>query len=109
MFPVRPAMTVIATNFSNLPFAKWIMNAFDEFSNEYEFTADGVFRRTNSPACPCGGKQMNHNGFNRYSILDLANIKLGRYICKNCNITSREKNTFWEKILKHPGFRVASW
>jgi hypothetical protein len=74
------------------------MNAFNEYSNEYEFTADGVFRRTNSPACPCCGKQMSHNGYNRYSILDLANIKLGRYLCKKCNISLQEKNTFWEKM-----------
>ena len=98
MCPVRPTMTIIATTFLNLPFANRIMNAFDEFSNEYEFTADGVFRRTNSPVCPCCGKQMNHNGYNRYSILDLANIKLGRYICKNGNISSHEKNTFWENM-----------
>ena len=98
MYPVRPTMTIIATTFLNLPFANRIMNAFNEYSNEYEFTADGVFRRTNSPACPCCGKQMNHNGYNRYSILDLANIKLGRYICRNCNIFSQEKNTFWEKM-----------
>jgi hypothetical protein len=36
-------MTVIATNFLNLPFADEIMDAFKEYSNEYEFTAEGVF------------------------------------------------------------------
>ena len=39
-------MTVIATNFLNLPFANEIMDAFKEYSNKYEFTANGVFRGT---------------------------------------------------------------
>jgi hypothetical protein len=47
MCPVRSTMTVIATNFLNLPFADEIMDAFKEYSNEYEFTAEGVFRRIN--------------------------------------------------------------
>ena len=38
-------MTIIATTFLNLPFANQILNAFDEYSNEYEFTANGVFRK----------------------------------------------------------------
>ena len=46
MYPVRPTMTVIATNFLNLPFVNEIMDAFKEYSNEYEFTAEGVFRGT---------------------------------------------------------------
>ena len=71
-------MTVIATNFLNLPFADEIMDAFKEYSNEYEFTAEGVFRRINSPACPRCGKRMSHNGYNRYHLLDLAVIKLGK-------------------------------
>lgn len=98
MYPVRPTMTIIATTFLNLPFADQILNAFDEYSNEYEFTANGVFRRINSPACPCCGKQMSHNGYNRYSILDLVNIKLGKYICTKCNMSLQENNTFWEKM-----------
>jgi hypothetical protein len=90
-------MTIIATTFLNLPFANQIMDAFNEYSNEYEFTAEGIFRRIKSPACLCCGKQMSHNGYNRYSILDLANIKLGKYLCKKCNMSLQEKNTFWEK------------
>ena len=91
-------MTIIATTFLNLPFANQILNAFNEYSNEYEFTANGVFRRINSPACPCCGNQMSHNGYNKYSILDLANIKFGKYLCKKCNKSLQENNTFWEKM-----------
>jgi hypothetical protein len=98
MYPVRPTMTIIATTFLNLPFANQILDAFNEYSNEYEFTAEGIFRRINGPACPCCGKQMSHNGYNRYSILDLANIKLGKYICKKCKMSLQEENTFWEKM-----------
>ena len=35
---------------------------FKEYSNEYEFTAEGVFRRIVPPACPQCGKAMSHNG-----------------------------------------------
>jgi hypothetical protein len=91
-------MSIIATTFLNLPFANQILNAFNEYSNEYEFTANGVFRRINSPACPCCGNKMSHNGYNRYSILDLANIKLGKYLCKKCDMSLQEKNAFWEKM-----------
>ncbi|TFH49745.1 MAG: hypothetical protein E4G89_04390 [Methanothrix sp.] len=73
------------------------MDAFNEYSNEYEFTAEGVFRRIKSPACLYRGKQISHNGYNRYSILYLANIKLGKYLCKKCNMSLQEENTFWEK------------
>ena len=41
---------------------------------------------------------MSHNGYNRYSILDLVNIKLGKYICTKCNMSLQENNTFWEKM-----------
>jgi len=49
MYPVCPTMTVIATNFINLPFARQIMDSFKEYSNDYEFTAEGVFRRIIPP------------------------------------------------------------
>jgi hypothetical protein len=74
------------------------MDAFSEYSNDYEFTAEGIFRRINSPVCPCCREHMSHNGYNKYSILDLANIKLGRYICKNCEMSLQEKNKFWENV-----------
>ena len=91
-------MTVIATNFLNLPFAHQIMDAFKEYSNEYEFTAEGVFRRIIPPACPRCGKQMSHNGSNKYHILNLAIIKLGRYHCMGCNLNSQERNIFLDNM-----------
>jgi flagellar motor component MotA len=57
-------MTVIATNFIILPFAHQLLNAFKEYSNEYEFITEGVFRRIIPTACPQCGKAMSHNGFN---------------------------------------------
>jgi hypothetical protein len=71
------------------------MDAFKEYSNEFEFTAEGVFRRIIPPACPQCGKRMSHNGYNKYHILDLAIIKLGRYHCKKCNISFQEENIFF--------------
>lgn len=98
MYPVRPTMTVISTNFINLPFASSIMDAFKKYSNEYEFTADGIFRKIVSPACPRCGEQMSHNGYNEHKILGIATIKLGRYRCKNCRMSSTEQNIFWEDM-----------
>jgi len=91
---VRPTIAVIATNFLNLPFADEIMDAFEEYSNEYEFTSEGVFRRINSPACLRCGKRMSHNGYNTYPRLELAVIKPGKYHCKKCNISSQAENIF---------------
>ena len=91
-------MTTIATTFLNLPFANQLLDAFKEYSNEYEFTAEGVFRRINPPACPCCRKQMCHNGSNISSILNQASIKLGRYLCRKCNISLQEENTFWANM-----------
>jgi hypothetical protein len=74
------------------------MDAFKEYSNEYEFTAEGVFRRIHPPACAQCGKRMSHNGYNRYRILNLAIIKLGRYHCSKCNISSQEENIFLDRM-----------
>lgn len=91
-------MTVIAINFLNLPFAHEIMDAFKEYSNEYEFTAQGVFRRMIPPACPRCGEKMSHNGSNKYQILNLAIIKLGRYHCRECSMNLQEGNIFLENM-----------
>jgi hypothetical protein len=91
-------MTVIATNFLNLPFARQLLDAFKDYSNEYEFTAEGVFRRIMPLACPRCGKPMSHNGSNKYHILDLAIIKLGRYHCKKCHLNLQEGNIFWDNM-----------
>jgi hypothetical protein len=91
-------MTVIATNFLNLPFARQLADAFKEYSNEYEFTAEGVFRMIIPPACPRCGKTMSHNGSNKYRILNLAIIKLGRYQCKKCLLNKQEGNIFLDNM-----------
>jgi len=106
MCPVCPTMTVIATNLINFPFAQQIIDAFKEYSNEYEFTAEGVFQRVICPACPQCGKQMNHNGYNKYHILDLAIIKLCRYHCRDCNISSQEENIFLNEMKSDCTFQL---
>jgi hypothetical protein len=98
IYHVRSTMTTIATTFLNFPFANQIKDAFNEYSNEYEFTAEGVFRRITPPACPCCGKQMSHNGYNKYHILNISIIKLGRYHCRWCSKSSQEENIFIYRI-----------
>jgi len=96
--PVNPTMTIIATNLLNFPFANQIVDAFKEYPNEYEFTAKCIFRRIKPPTCPQCGKQMGHNGYNKYYILDLAAIKLGRYRCSKCHEYLEEGNIFWSNM-----------
>jgi hypothetical protein len=98
MYPVCPTMTAIATNLINLPFAQQIVDTFKDYSNDYEYTAEGVFRKTIPPYCPQCGKPMSYNGYNKYSLLHLAAIKLGRYYCSECRLNLQEENIFWENL-----------
>lgn len=46
-------------NFSELPV---LLNLFDSFDDDYEYTTRGVFRRKTPPACPICNTRMVHNG-----------------------------------------------
>ena len=54
---------------------------FEEFSNDLERTADGIFRRAVPPPCPECGVLMSRNGHNSY--------------CKSTSVASR-----WGSISK---------
>ena len=82
-------------NFSELPI---LLDVFGSFDNNYEYTAEGIFRRKTSPFCPeCNGL-MVHNGYNIYTKKGLGDTKIGRYKCSNCNYIQEENRSFWEGI-----------
>ncbi|WP_292391779.1 ISNCY family transposase [Methanosarcina sp. UBA5] len=82
-------------NFSELPS---LLDFFDSFSNDYEYTTRGVFRRKTPPACPICSTCMVHNGYNPYTKKDLGGISIGRYKCLNCGSTHEEDHSFWEHL-----------
>ena len=47
----------------NLQYMSSSSYSFEEFSNDLECTADGIFRRAIPPLCPECGVPMNRNGF----------------------------------------------
>jgi hypothetical protein len=59
-------MTITRCNLLNFSQKDNLLSIFGEYSNEFEYTTDGIFRRTVPPACPKCENQGNHNGFNTY-------------------------------------------
>ena len=89
------AINLNLNNFSELPI---LLEAFGSFDNNYEYTAEGIFRRKTPPSCPRCNSPMVHNGYNIYTKKGLGNIKIGRYKCSNCNCTPEETHSFWENL-----------
>jgi tetratricopeptide (TPR) repeat protein len=89
------AINLNLNNFSELPI---LLEAFGSFDNNYEYTAEGIFRRKTPPFCPRCNGPMVHNGYNIYTKKGLGNIKVGRYKCANCNCTPEENHCFWENL-----------
>ncbi len=89
------AIDLNLNNFSELPI---LLEAFGSFDNNYEYTAEGIFRRKAPPSCPRCNSPMVHNGYNIYTKKGLGNIKIGRYKCSNCNCTPEENHSFWENL-----------
>ncbi len=90
-------VTIASTlnNFSEIPI---FLNIFSGFGNEFEYTENKIFRRKNPPQCPVCGTNMVRNGFNKYTKKCLGAIKIGKYICKQCDKPLEEERSAWEKI-----------
>lgn len=91
-------MVAINTNFNNFGEAFDILNIFKEFSNDFEITENGVFRKRNPPRCPDCGILMTYNGHNTYTKKNLGSIKIGKYQCPVCKKVLEEERSIWEKI-----------
>ncbi len=73
-------------------------SVFEGYGSEFEYTSDGVFRRSERPVCPDCGTRMNYNGYNTYTKHELGDIRIGRYICPVCRGSFEEERGFWESL-----------
>ena len=91
-------MTKIQLSLINFPHHEILSSILNDFSNDFEFTADGVFRRIIPPLCPNCGFPMSHNGFNTYRKRLLGEADVGRYLCGACGKSVEEDRTFWNNL-----------
>ncbi len=99
-------MVTISPTFKNLPNIPNLTNTFGMFGNEFEYTANGIFRRIKPPQCPECNNTTVHNGFNQYTKSGLSTIKIGKYLCKHCGKMLEEQRTAWEKIKTELFFQL---
>lgn len=97
-------MVAINTTLSNYQLQDNLLSVFEGYTNDFEYTSEGVFRRVIPPLCHCG-VQMNHNGYNTYTKKRLGRIKIGKYLCPSCENTYEEDRSFWED-LKNEFFSI---
>jgi hypothetical protein len=91
-------MTEIQLSLINFPHREILSTILNGFSDDFEFTADGVFRRIVPPFCPDCGSPMSHNGFNTYRKRHLGEANIGRYLCGACGKFVEEDRTFWNNL-----------
>ena len=91
-------MTEIQLSLINFPHREILSMILNGFSNDFEFTADSVFRRIVPPLCPDCSYPMSHNGFNTYRKSDLGAVNIGRYLCRACGKSIEEDRTFWDNL-----------
>jgi transposase-like protein len=91
-------MTHIHLNLINFPYRERLSNIFSDYPDDFEFTANGVFRRALPPLCPGCGTHMVHNGFNTRRKEHLGTVKVGRYLCPACRKTVTEDSSFWDNL-----------
>jgi hypothetical protein len=88
-------MTEIQLSLINFPYRKTLSTIFEDYSNDFEFTASGIFRRIVPPSCPECGSSMSHNGSNTYRKEHLGEVNVGRYLCGACGKSVEEGRDFW--------------
>ena len=91
-------MTIIGTTLDNFWQSDTLSAVFQEYSNGYEFTPSGIFRRITPPLCPVCGNWMVHNGYNEHPKKGLGTARIRRYLCQYCKWSQEEERVFWERI-----------
>jgi len=91
-------MVTINLTLNNFSELLSLLDLFDGFSNDYEYTSRGVFRRKTPFACSIFSTLMVHNGYNSYTKKYLGEISVGRYKCSNCGSTYEKNHNFWENL-----------
>jgi len=84
----------------NFPFGKQLTALFDRYSDDYEYTPEGIFRLVTPPLCPECGTLMDHNGSNSHAKRWLGIVKIGKYSCSKCHKNITESSDFWEDAKK---------
>jgi len=100
-------MVVLNSTLMNFPQQDVLLLTFGEYADNFEYTVNGIFRRTMPPFCQSCGAQMTYNGYNTYTKRELGSVKVGRYRCPSCNGLLEEDHVFWEE-LKEEFFSVMS-
>ena len=91
-------MVTVNSTFSNFSEVPNLIDMLGQFSNEYEYTTKGIFRRKTPPLCPICNNPMVHNGYNQYTKQGLGEVLIGRYKCSHCGNTQEETRSFWEDL-----------
>ena len=91
-------MVILNCTLLNFSHAGILSPIFENYSNDFEYTTNGVFRRIVSPNCPKCGYRMNHNGYNEHCKKRLSSVKIGRYVCPICKEPLEESCSFWEQL-----------
>lgn len=91
-------MTEMQLSLINFPYRETLSTIFEDYSNHFEFTANGIFRRIVPPLCPECGCPMSHNGFNTYHKGHLGEANVGKYLCGACGKSTQENREFWIKL-----------
>jgi hypothetical protein len=91
-------MTKMQLSLINFPYLETLSTIFENYSNDFEFTANGIFRRIVPPLCPECGYPMSHNGFNTYQKGHLGEANIGKYLCGACGKSTQEDRDFWIKL-----------
>lgn len=91
-------MTEMQLSLINFPYRETLSTIFQDYSNDFEFTASGIFRKIVPPLCPECGNPMSHNGYNTYQKVHLGEANVGRYLCGACGKSIQEDRDFWIKL-----------
>ena len=91
-------MTEMQLSLINFPYREMLSNIFQDYSNDFEFTASGIFRKIEPPLCPECGHPMSHNGFNTCQKRHLGGANVGKYLCGACGKSTEENRDFWVKL-----------
>lgn len=92
-------MKIVSTALNNFLF--YIMNPFllDDIPDGFILNESGILRRIVRPMCPNCGKMMVKNGSNRTEKQGLGSVKMGKWLCKKCEVTFTEDSGFFKKIV----------
>ena len=91
-------MTEMQLSLINFPHRETLSTIFQDYSNDFEFTASGIFRKIVPPLCPECGHPMSHNGFNTCQKRHLGGANVGKYLCGACGKSTEENRDFWVNL-----------